>query len=237
MSLVPDVTRRRRQPEVMDRPDLDAASHVQALRGLRRLNFWSGSTGILWRPVRDLARQLGQPLRILDLATGAGDVPIGLWRRAERAGLRLQVEGCDVSPRAVDYARQQAERCRADVRFFQLDVGGDDLPTGYDVLVSSLFLHHLEEERAVDLLRRMGAAARRLVLINDLARSRAGLLLAHVATRLLSASPVVHYDGPRSVEGAFTPDEALALAGQAGLTGATVTRRWPARYLLTWRRA
>src|SRR5947207_3208402 len=128
MPLVPDVTRRRLQPEVMDRPDLDAASHHQALRGLQRLNFWSGSAGILWRPIRDLARSLGRPLRVLDLATGAGDVPIGLWRRAARAGLDLQIEGCDVSPRAVAYARQQAERFRADVRFFPLNVCDDDHP-------------------------------------------------------------------------------------------------------------
>ena len=82
----------------------------------------------------------------------------------------------------------------------------------------------------------MGAAARRAVLINDLARSTAGLMLAHVATRLLTRSPVVHVDGPRSVEGAFTAEEARQLAERAGLHGSTVGRRWPFRYLLMWRR-
>ena len=71
---------------------------------------------------------------------------------------------------------------------------------------------------------------------NDLARGWTGLTLAHVGLRLLTRSPVVHFDGPRSVEGAFTPAEALALAAKAGLKGATVARRWPCRFLLTWER-
>src|SRR4029079_9609730 len=109
-------------------------------------------------------------------------------------------------------------------------------PDDRDVIFSSLFLHHLDEETAIALLRRMAAAARRAILINDLARSAAGLMLAHVATRLLTLSPVVHVDGPRSVEGAFTPAEALRLAERAGLRGAPVARCWSFRYLLAWRR-
>ncbi len=79
-------------------------------------------------------------------------------------------------------------------------------------------------------------AAARLVLINDLARTGAGYLLAWAGCRVLSRSPVVHHDGPASVASAFTPDEALELAREAGLAGATVARRWPERFLLAWSR-
>jgi hypothetical protein len=75
-----------------------------------------------------------------------------------------------------------------------------------------------------------------LVLVDDLNRSWAGLALASAATRLLTTSAVVHTDGPRSVRAAFTPSEALGLAEQAGLTGATVRRHWPCRWQLVWRR-
>ena len=78
---------RHRQAEIMDRPDLPAAQHGHALDGLGRINFFSRSAGILWRPLAQLSRELG-PLRILDVATGAGDVPVRLWRKATRAGLR-----------------------------------------------------------------------------------------------------------------------------------------------------
>ena len=104
------------------------------------------------------------------------------------------------------------------------------------MLVSSLFLHHLTEDQAGDLLQRMAQASRRLVLINDLERSGTGLLLAYLGTHLLSASAVVHEDGPKSVRAAFSVEEVLTLATKSGLTNATVERRWPCRWLLTWKR-
>ena len=75
------------------------------------------------------------------------------------------------------------------------------------------------------------------MLVNDLERSDLGLALAHIAVRLLTTSDVVHVDGPRSVESAFTRKEALDLAERAGLHGAVAKWRWPFRYLLKWSRA
>ena len=231
------VAQRRLQPEIIDQPDLEPARLNQALRGLERINWWSASAGILWPPIRDLARQrAGQTLQILDLATGAGDVPIRLWQRARRAGLQLEATGCDRNPDAVAFARKRAEERKATVRFFQCDVTQDDLPETADVVTCSLFLHHLDLEAGSALLRRMAGAARHLVLVNDLVRSRSGFLLAYAGTRVLSASAMVHSDGPRSVEGAFTIEEVRRLAEQAGLVGATIERRWPCRYLLCWKR-
>jgi SAM-dependent methyltransferase len=237
MSLLP-VLPRRLQPEVMDQPGLDPGLHRQALAGLRRINFWGRSAGILWPPLATAARAVApRPLRVLDVASGGGDVPIRLWRKARRAGLPIVVAGCDVSAVAVAHAAGEAARRGAEVRFFQADALADELPGGYDAVVCSLLLHHLRGEQAAGLLRKMAAATSRLVLVNDLVRSRSGWLMVWTATRLLSRSPVVHVDGPRSIEGAFTVEEARGLAERAGLSGAAVGRRWPCRFLLTWVRS
>jgi SAM-dependent methyltransferase len=232
----PNLRQRRLQPEVMDQPGLDRRRHFQALRGLERINFWSRSAAILRPPLAAVAPRNGEPVRVLDVAVGAGDVPLRLWRWARRANLPLEIAGCDLSPDAVEYATARAAEQGAGVRFFVHDALAGPLPTGYDVVTSSLFLHHLDEDQAIGLLRRMAEAAGRLVLVNDLERSAAGLALAVVGTRLLSRSDVVHVDGPRSVEGAFTLGEARRLAEAAGLTGASVRWRWPFRYLLSWAR-
>jgi SAM-dependent methyltransferase len=227
---------RRLRPEVMDQPGLDPAQHARALSGLARINWWSRSAGILWPQLLRQALATREPLRVLDLATGAGDVLIRLSRLARRQGIRLQVEGCDVSAVAVEYARRRAEEAGADVRFFVHDALAGPLLSGYDVVICSLFLHHLKRDQARAFLARMAEQARSLVLVNDLVRCVGGLLLACVGTRLLSRSWVVHTDGPRSVQGAFTVAELRALADEAGLRGAEVERRWPFRMLLTWRR-
>ena len=228
---------RCRLPEVMDDPALDAARHRHALRGLARLNWWSGSVRILWEPLCSLALEMGRPVVILDVATGAGDVPIGLWHRAQRLGLPLRIEGCDASPMAIEYASQRSAQAGAGVRFFGLDTRTSPFPDGYDVLLCSLFLHHLDGADATALLRKMAQAARRMVLVNDLVRSVSGFALAYAGTRLLTTSEVVQADGPRSVRAAFTVEEAQALAARAGLDGAVVHRRWPCRFLLRWTRS
>lgn len=233
---MPFLNQRRREPELMDQPNLECARHVHALQGLARINRWSRSAGILWPPLRDLARQTARTLRVLDLATGGGDVPLRLWQRARRVGIALQLEGCDLSPVAVAHAETAAQQQGADVRFFVHDALNGPLLEGYDVLLCSLFLHHLDDAPARTFLERLGRQANHLVLVSDLVRGWPGYLLARIGTRLLSRSPVVHTDGPLSVRAAFTRAELLLLAEQAGLRGATVSWRWPWRMLLTWRR-
>lgn len=229
---------RRRRPEILDQPDLCPVQRVKALRGLSRINWFSRSAAILWPEVAELARTMAPRVpRILDVATGGGDLPIRLWQRARRAGFELHLEGCDLNPVHVEHARRYAAATGAAIRFFEYDALTGPTLAGYDAILCSLFLHHLEEDQAVHLLRRLADMASRLVLINDLERRWMGLLAAHVASRVLTTSHVVHVDGPLSVAGAFTRAEARALAERAGLSGVRVEPRWPFRWLLTWRRS
>ena len=226
---------RRLAPELMDQPDLDATKHARALDGLGRINVWSATASVLWRAIRNHMQEQGlRSMRVLDVASGGGDVPIRLWRIARRCGVALQVDGCDVSPRAVEYAKRKAAAANTTVHFSTLNVLDDPLPTGYDVITCSLFLHHLREDQAVPLLHRFGQTANRLVLVDDLRRTAAGMGIAYVGTRLLSRSAIVHDDGLQSVASAFTMKEALALAEAAGLRGARIRSHWPFRFLLSW---
>lgn len=235
MPVLASLDHRDRIPELMDEPDIDPAAHRAALSALTRINVLSRSAEILWSSIRSLAeRNPGRAIRVLDVATGSGDVPIRLWRKAKSAGVPLAVAGCDISPTAVQNAIENARE--TNIRFFAHDVIREPLPTGYDVVTCSLFLHHLSEEDAVIVLTRMRESAREQVLVNDLERSRLGFILAWLGCHLLTRSPVVHFDGPASVRSAFTPKESLALAERAGLHGATFSRHWPCRYLLSWRR-
>jgi 2-polyprenyl-3-methyl-5-hydroxy-6-metoxy-1,4-benzoquinol methylase len=232
-----DLRRRRRQPELMDDPALDPAEHAAALRGLARINAVSQSASILWTSLRDLARSAApRPLRVLDVATGGGDVPLALARHARASGVRLELHACDISATAIAEAGQRGREAGVQMRLFECDALALPAETTYDAVICSLFVHHLEEDAVVLLLERMCAAAEQAVLVSDLRRSFGGYLMACAATRALTRSRIVHVDGPRSVEGAFTPEELRDLAARAGLTGATVEPRWPCRMLLRWRR-
>ncbi len=222
----------------MDQPDLDEAEHHRALTALGRANVASRTAASLWPAIRRAAlANPDRPVRVLDVAAGGGQVAIALARRAVGAGLALEVIGGDASPVAVRHARTLAARAGVQrVEFRQFDAHGDAWPTGIDVVVSTLFLHHLDDGDAVALLARMRAAAGALVLVSDIRRSRLGYLFAAVGCRLLSRSRVFHIDGTRSVRAAFTAAEAGELARQAGMFTARVTTHWPQRWLVTWER-
>src|SRR6516162_3826317 len=124
---------RRRLPELMDNPHLAPQAHAQALRGLERINWWSHSVRILWPSVRLLLRASeGRTLRMLDIASGAGDIPIGLWQKAHALGHAVDVEGWDIHAGAVAYARESATKKGSSVRFLERDALGVPDADGYD---------------------------------------------------------------------------------------------------------
>ncbi|MCA9059466.1 MAG: methyltransferase domain-containing protein [Planctomycetaceae bacterium] len=228
---------RNRQPELMDAPDLNDQLHHAALTGLRRVNWLSGTDRVIWRAIRGLAASptpVRTPLKILDIASGGGDLAIALARRFDRARVAVEIEGCDISETAIRYARDNAAAAgAANVTFTQRDVlTNPPSENSYDVVMCTLFLHHLEESDAVRLLRTMCTAARQRVLVDDLRRTALGYWMAWIGTRLLTRCPIVHVDGPLSVAGAFTVAEARELATAAGCVRIGCLTHWPQRFLL-----
>ena len=230
---LPDLSRRRLVPELMDQPGLDPVEHRRALEALARVNWISRVAGSFWRFIAPLAREAERPLRILDLACGGGDVALSLRRLADRGRVAIEVEGCDLSRVAIEHATESARECGLDARFFCSDLM-EELPCNYDVFCSSLFLHHLEVDEAERLLGRLATSGAQLVLLSDLVRSKLGYALAHVGPRLLSLSHVAWHDGPSSVGAAFTAEEILGLASRVGVPSPRVSRAWPQRFLLHW---
>jgi len=233
------------EAELMDQPDLNPHLHRQALAGLRRVNWWSGTASVLWRRIERLARERHlQSVSILDLACGGGDVAVSLRRRAAQAGLAVRVHGHDKSETAIAIARQSALAAGFDDLLFEAcDVleataaAQNDGSRTFDVVYSSLFLHHLSEAEGELLLRRMASLGTRLLMVDDLCRSAAGYWLARLGCQLLSRSRIVHVDGPMSVRAAFREAEALELARRAGWRDARLERHWPQRFLLSWCRS
>jgi hypothetical protein len=166
---------------------------------------------------------------IQDLA-GARIVIDGERLDQDRAVERIMraSQGCPKLPLLIDRRERPSYGYRA---VHEMTVQAKAIIAAY--YGSGARLSYFQHMSATQPSRRLGLttseAARHLVVVNDLLRSRAGLLLAHVATRLLTRSAVVHKDGPLSVHAAFTPAEVLSLAERAGLQGAKVSRRWPCR--------
>lgn len=219
----------------MDSPGLDPDRHRQALGSLARINRLSLAGRRLWSIVRRIPTRRGIPARVIDVACGGGDVALSLKRQADRAGFPVTVKGCDISPVAVEYAQRKAKSRGLDVEFFEHDALAGELPGDFDLISSSLFLHHLGEDEAVAFLRMCADAGHRS-FHQDLLRTPLGYTLAMTTVPFITRSRVVREDGVRSVEGAFSLPEAIELAGRAGLRAAQISRCWPERFTLYWTR-
>ncbi|MCE2806068.1 MAG: hypothetical protein LW700_12795, partial [Gemmataceae bacterium] len=103
-----------------------------------------------------------------------------------------------------------------------------------DWVTSSLFLHHLTNREAYDLLVELTGLVQGGLVIADLSRGWLNQMLVTIGSHLLSRSPLVHNDGPASIRAAFTIREARELAESAGLHGVLVRSAFPGMWLMRW---
>ena len=225
---------RDRQPELMDDPALSKEEHQQALRGLTRLNRFSGVSGAMYRRIRDHATtSQATRLRVLDVASGAGDLPVSWAKRARKDSIKLDITTVDISPTAIDQQRAAAAAANVSIEAIQMDCLKGNLPSGFDVVTCSLFMHHLDNHQVFCLLQSMQQATESSILVCDLHRSRMNLALVSIASRLVTRSPIVHYDAAASVRAAFTADEFSKIAEDALVRPVNVQPMFPCRFLMS----
>ena len=222
--------------ELMDGPLDDRVALAANLRDLRRINRLLGGTDLSRRAVAILARPDLATLRLLDIGTGAADIPRALIADAEQRGARIRITAIDVHPEMLSVA-VALDPGLATTPNLTLRVGDGrslaDSDDSFDIAHASLVVHHLEPDAAVAFLREMGRVATRGVIVNDLVRSRAGWLGAWLIGHLLTRSRFTRHDAPLSVRRAYTVPELETLLARAGLRPiAAIRGRFGHRYAI-----
>jgi ubiquinone/menaquinone biosynthesis C-methylase UbiE len=199
------------------------------LRDIRRVNHLLGGTSTTLRHLPELVRAIptSEPITILDLATGSGDIPVALTTWAAKHDRRVMIVASDYSQDILDIARDQIAG-HPDITLAQYDARSVPLPDDqFDIVLCALSLHHFAPDDAVQVLREMNRLARVGFILNDLRRSRLGYASAWVAARFTTRNRLTRNDAPLSVRRAYTPAELKELLHRAGIDDATIsTHRW-----------
>jgi 2-polyprenyl-3-methyl-5-hydroxy-6-metoxy-1,4-benzoquinol methylase len=185
-------------PELLD-SDLGSPAEISdSLADLRVVNRWFGGAGTMCDLVREVALRTGRKeLSLLDVGGASGDIPARVARTLAREGVRVDFVIADRSPTHINGTRRA--------------VAGDALalPFGditFDLVGSSLLVHHLEPGEMVRFINESLRVARVAALINDLRRSPAHLALTY-AGYALYRSRLTRHDAPASVRRAYTVEE------------------------------
>jgi SAM-dependent methyltransferase len=172
--------------------------------------------------VEELPRGLRDPVHILDVGSGGGDLLRQIAGWARRSRIAVQLTGIDLNPYA---ARAAAESTPKELGITW--VTGDVLKyrpeKPVDIVLTSLTAHHLEDEEIVALLRWMEATAQVGWFINDLERSERSSRMFGWVAAVLGWHRFVRHDGPVSFRRAFRKEDWVQLLAAAEVPRETVT--------------
>ncbi len=190
------------------------------LRDIRRANIFGLGTWVVKHHLEKLLDGRTGKLRVLDVATGSGDIPEELFRWAAKRGVELSVVLTDISPEILGVARERINRVGfgAASSFAVCDAG--KLPfadASFDVVVCSLAFHHLSLPQARMAMREMARLSRVGFIINDVYRAQGAWYLAWLLVHLTTTNRLTRHDGPASVLRAFTPRELVRMASEVGV--------------------
>jgi len=200
--------------EMMDRSQPVSIELERDLERLRQLNRWFGS----YRLVSCFMRRWIMPgarMRVVDLATGSGDIPRLLVDYARKIGAQIEIDAIDHQAATVKIARSLSAEY-PEISYHVANILESDCPQGYDIAVCSLVLHHFSDDNAVKLLRRCRELSKRFVLVSDLRRGFLLLAGVYMLTALIFREPMTRFDARLSAERAFSFGEMRELAIQAG---------------------
>jgi 2-polyprenyl-3-methyl-5-hydroxy-6-metoxy-1,4-benzoquinol methylase len=202
------------EPELMDRPQPVSGELKRDLRNLRQLNRFFGSYGLIRHFLRRWIKPVGN-YRILDLATGSGDIPRLAADYARDVGARVKVDAVDQQSATVEIARSLSVGY-PEISFHQGNVLQWAAAEPYEIVLCSLALHHFSEEDAVRLLQRSRELSRGSILISDLRRGLVASLGVYWLTATIFREPMTRVDARLSAERAFSFAEFAELARRAG---------------------
>jgi len=166
---------------------------------------------------------------LLDVGTGAGDIPARAARAAARRGVTLAAIGLEATAELAMASRGQCPiAVCADARYLPFR------DHSVDVVLCSQVLHHFFDAEVRRVLTELDRVARLRVIVSDLRRSRIAAFGIWLASFVLGFHPVSRHDGVVSVMRGFRARELRELVVATLGRTAQVRHRLGYRITASW---
>ncbi|NLR93613.1 methyltransferase domain-containing protein [Flammeovirga agarivorans] len=228
-----DLSVRSNQLELLDQPDIPTPDLYQNLKELHTINTLLGGYQVMLKGVEYFLQKYPQKeVTILDIGSGGGDTLKVIHQQFGKK-FKLKLIGVDLKGDCINYSR---ENCKdLPIEFIESDYR--DLlkqENDFDIIVSSLFCHHLKENDLVSLFQWMRNNAKMGGVVNDLHRHHLAYYSIKWITQVASSSYLVKNDACLSVARSFRKEDWKKIFQQSNIKAFRMKWMWAFRWLITF---
>ena len=232
MSLLVNTKYRSEEEEIMDDLDYNGPILHDALDKLAKINQWLGGNKVtingLERALNNLDKS--KMITIIDLGCGGGDILRDVSRFGKQNGHNFQLIGIDANVNTVKYAQSLSEKFD-NIQFKAIDIFSKEFKQlDYDLVLSTLFLHHFKEKELVEFLKPVLEKAELGIIVNDLHRHKLAYYLFKLLCTTIKNKTIVE-DGLTSVLRGFKRKELEDISQQLN---ANYQLQWKWAFRFQW---
>lgn len=220
--------------ENIDKGTYTPEEYEGCLVELQRVNEWLGDAKALRGSLlKEIGHRDLRSFSILDVGAGSGELLRVTAQWARETDRRALLVGLELNPRS---AQAILEESTDFPEITSVQGSGLMLPfpdASVDFVISSLTLHHFDDQGAVSIIREMGRVARFGIFVIDLHRNPTAYFFYTTLGRIILHNRLLREDGALSILKSFIPDELEELGKQAGLNNVIVEKHFPSRLVLS----
>jgi len=231
MTFLVDTSHRSSEMEIMDDFLMEGVLFRDTLDKLEIINRFLGGNSVTIKGLKKLLKNQSKnkTITIVDLGCGNGDVLRDVSKFGRKNNYSFKLIGIDANPAAIDYARELSKEY-SELSFKTIDILSEDFKKqSYDVVLCTLFLHHLKNEELISFLKKTTENATIGLVVNDLHRHK----LAYYLFKLIGffiKNKMVRQDGLTSVLRAFKRKDLENIAKEIKVHF-SIEWKWAFRYL------
>jgi len=230
MSLLINTKQRSDATEIMDDFSISGKILRSTLDTLANINKWLGGNKITLNGLKKVIKNHPKnvPITIIDLGCGGGDILRKVSKYGKKEGYIFKLVGVDANKDAVDYARELSKDY-PEISFVACDIFSDAFEAlQYDVVLTTLFLHHFKEDQIINMLSSLKKKAKLGIVVNDLHRHPMAYYLFKLVCVTIKNTMIIE-DGLTSILRGFKRDELENFSKKLQVTP-QIKWKWAFRY-------
>ncbi len=215
MSVLVNTKYRSEAEEIMDDLDYNGPILHDALDKLAKINQWLGGNIVTINGLKKALKNhsKSEAITIIDLGCGGGDILREISLFGKKNDYNFKLIGIDANPHTVNYANSLSQKYD-NVIFEAIDIFSDQFNNlEYDLVLTTLFLHHFKEDQLVSFLKPVLQKAKLGIVVNDLHRHKLAYYLFKLLCTTIKNKTIVE-DGLTSVLRGFKREELTTISKQ-----------------------